>query len=194
MDLEQARKWIKSRLNEEKYFHSLGAEETARELACMFSVDPEKAAFAALIHDNAKNISYKKALELIKINNFDIDENIKTNFFFKKLIHAHVGACLAQKELSVSDEDILNAIKFHSTGRPNMSMLEKIVYIADKIESNTREPELREKILKILRETGNINEAVLICTDRTIRSLLNRKFIINTQTIEVWNSYIVENL
>lgn len=188
MNINYIREWIKQRLSEERYLHSLGAEETARELAVMFSEDVEKAALAGLIHDNAKNIPYEEMLQIIKHNNFNIDEEIRTN---KKIIHAYLGACLAEKELNITDKNVLNAIRFHTTGRPGMTMLEKIVFISDKIEANTRELDFREEILGILNNTGNIDQAILLCVDRTIRSLLDRKLKINPVTIDVWNYYLL---
>ncbi len=187
MNKNYIREWVKKRLNEERYLHSLGAEETAKELAEMFSVDQEKAALSALIHDNAKCIPYEDVLEIIRENNFDIPDDVKSN---KKIIHAHVGACLAKKELGITDDEILNAVKQHTTGRPDMTMLEKIVFLADKTEANTREIGFREEIFEILNKTRNIDDAVMLCVDRTIRSLLDRKLKINSLTIEVWNYYL----
>ena len=179
--------WLRQRLNPEKYLHSVGAEHAARELAQMFGSDPEQAACAALIHDNAKDIQYEKALELVKENDFNIEDEIKSN---KKIIHAYLGAFIAQKELGINDEEILNAVKYHTTGRAGMSLLEKIVFLADKIEANTREQAFRDHVWSILKNTKNIDKAVLFCVDRTIRSLLDRKLLINTRTIDVWNSLI----
>ncbi|MCK7521183.1 MAG: hypothetical protein MZV64_27610 [Ignavibacteriales bacterium] len=77
-----------------------------------------------------------------------------------------------------------------------MTKLEKIVYLADKIEPNTREEEFRNKVLNKLKETQNLDEALLICYEATIKSLLDRKMIINIQTIEIWNNliFIVKSL
>lgn len=187
MNTDYTRDWIKQRLSEERYLHSLGAEETAKELAERFSVDVEKAAYAALIHDNAKCIPYEDALDIIKKNNFRVAEDIKSN---KKILHSYLGACLAEKELRIKDEEVLNAVRHHTTGRPNMTMLEKIVFLADKIEANTRDLDFREEVYNILNKDNNIDEAVVLCVDRTIRSLLDRRLIINPITIEVWNYYI----
>lgn len=187
MNFTKIREWLKLRLSEEKYLHSLGAEKTARELAERFSEDVEKAALAGLIHDNAKDISYEEMLSIIKENNFDIGEDIKNN---QKILHAHLGSFLAEKDLDVKDKEVLDAIKFHTTGKPGMSLFEKIIFLADKIEANTRNLEFREEVLNILEETENIDKAVLFCVERTIKSLLDRKLFINSITIDVWNSYI----
>ncbi len=178
--------WIKNRLkcDEERYRHSLGAEEAARELAKKFGADEKKASLAALIHDNAKCYKHDELIKIVEENKFPIKEDIKNN---NKILHAHAGAYLAKKELGITNRDIFNSIKNHTTGRINMSLLEKIVYLADKIESNTRPPEYRNKIVKILNETKNIDKAILLTIDLTIRSLLDRKLVINSQTIDVWN-------
>ena len=183
------KKWIKGRLqcDEERYLHSLGAEEKARELAVRFGADEEKAALAALIHDNAKCFPYKELVKIVDDNKFPIEDAIKNNH---KILHAFAGAYLAQKELGINDEDILNAIMYHTTGRKEMSLLEKIVYLSDKLETKTRPPEYLDKINKVLEETNDIDKTILLTIDLTIRSLLDRKLVINSQTIEVWNHLI----
>ncbi|MEI8388384.1 MAG: bis(5'-nucleosyl)-tetraphosphatase (symmetrical) YqeK [bacterium] len=184
------REWIKNKLecDEERYLHSLGAEETARELAARFGADEEKAALAALIHDNAKCFEYKELVQIVNENNFPIKDDVKNNH---KILHAFAGAYLAQKELGIEDKDILNAIMYHTTGRTAMSLLEKIVYLSDKLEKRTRPPEYRNKIAKILQQTNDIDKTILVTVDLTIRSLLDRKLAINSRTIEVWNDLII---
>ncbi|OGH99867.1 MAG: hypothetical protein A2039_03750 [Candidatus Melainabacteria bacterium GWA2_34_9] len=180
------KEWIKDRLkcDEERYLHSLGAEEKARELAVRFGADVEKAVLAALIHDNAKCFPYKELVKIVEDNKFPIADDIKNNH---KILHAFAGAYLAQKELGIDDEDILNAIMYHTTGRVEMSLLEKIVYLSDKLETKTRPPEYLDKINKVLDETNDIDKTILLTIDLTIRSLLDRKLVINSQTIDVWN-------
>ncbi len=187
MDKEKVKEWLKSKLSNERYLHSLGAEESAKELACRFGIDEEKAAFAGLIHDNAKNMPYEEMLKFIEKQNVDIEESVKSN---PKILHAHLGAYMASKDLGVTDPEILNAVKYHTTGRVDMSLFEKIIYLADKIEANTRDPDFRQEVLSIIEKTNNIDEAILLSIDRTIRSLLDRKLPINYITIDVWNKYI----
>lgn len=184
------REWIKNKLecDEERYLHSLGAEETSRELAARFGADEEKAALAALIHDNAKCFEYKELVQIVNENNFPIKDDVKNNH---KILHAFAGAYLAQKELGIEDKDLLNAIMYHTTGRTAMSLLEKIVYLSDKLEKRTRPPEYRNKIAKILQQTNDIDKTILVTVDLTIRSLLDRKLAINSRTIEVWNDLII---
>jgi len=185
------KEWIKNKLqcDDERYLHSVGAEEKARELALRFGADEEKAALAALIHDNAKCIKYKELVKIVNNNKFPIPQDIIDNH---KILHAYAGAYLAKKELGIEDEDILNAIMYHTTGRVGMSLLEKIVYLSDKLETKTRSAQYRDIINKILEETNNIDKTILLTIDLTIRSLLERKLVINFKTIEVWNHLIAK--
>lgn len=183
--------WIKDKLtsNDERYLHSIGAQEAAIELAVRFGADVEKASLAALIHDNAKCFKYDELLSLVEKNNFPIEDAVKSNF---KIIHAYAGAYIAKQELGITDEDVLNAIKYHTTGRASMSLLEKIVYLSDKIEKRTRSKEYVNKINKVLDDTDNIDKAIFCTLDLTIRSLLDRKLPINTQTIIFWNDLLTK--
>lgn len=182
--------WLKKRLKGEKYSHSIGAEETARELASKFNIDADKAAFAALLHDNAKYISADKMLEIVNENNLPVFDMEKET---PKTLHSPVGAYIAQTELGIEDSEILNAIRYHTIGKVNMTDLEKIVFLADKIEPYTRDSKFREKVLTVLDQTNNLDEAVLLCYEATIKNLVNKRLLINIQTIEVWNS-LVANL
>jgi len=185
--IDKAREWVENRLTSQRLTHVTGAEETAQQLAKMFNIDPDKAGIAALLHDNAKGIKQEKLLEIINKNNIPVTEwELKS----KKTLHAPVGAFFAKEELGIQDNEILDAIRWHTLGKINMSNLEKIVFLADKIESNTRDEEFRKKVLKAINETNNLDEGILLCYDATIRSLLDRKLTINPQTIDVWNSLI----
>jgi predicted HD superfamily hydrolase involved in NAD metabolism len=185
--------WIKCKLesDEERYLHSLGAEEAARELARRFGADEEKAALAALIHDNAKCYPYKELVETVKQKGFVISEEILNNH---KILHAYAGAYLVREELSIEDAEIFDAITYHTTGRVGMSLFEKIVYLADKIENKTRTLGYRNKIIKKLEETNDIDEAILLTLEITIKSLIDRKLIINGETIAFWNYLLNKNL
>lgn len=183
-------KWLKENLSNERYMHSLGTEKVARELAQRFGADPEKAAFAGLIHDIAKCLTNDELIKIINDNNILVSASELKSY---KTLHAPVGAYIAKQKFKINDEEILNSIRFHTIGRVNMSLLEKIVFIADKIEENTRDKEFIDKIKKILDQTENIDEALLLCYNSTIKSLLDRRLFINTQTIDVYN-YLLEEV
>jgi predicted HD superfamily hydrolase involved in NAD metabolism len=179
--------WLKQSLDDERYKHLLGSELIARELAVRFKVDPERASLAALVHDCAKNISYDELIRIIQENNINVSEmEIKS----KKPLHAPVSSFIARKNFGIVDEEILNAIRYHTIGRVNMTMLEKIVFLADKIEPNTRDKLFSKKILDILNTTNNIDDALFVCYAVTIESLIKRRMLIDPETINVWNSLI----
>ena len=119
--------WLRENLTREKYCHSLGTMVCAAELAKMFNADVKKAETAGLLHDCAKNIPNEKMLEMVKTYNIDVYKNeINT----PKILHAPLSAYIAKNEFGVQDEEILSAIRFHTIAKKEMSLLEKIIYIA----------------------------------------------------------------
>ena len=130
---KEIKEWLKNNLNEERYSHSLGTADCARELAGKFGLDKEKAYIAGLLHDCAKCFSTDKLLEIIK-NNLQVEESEMLNY---KTLHAPVSAYYAQKEFGVTDKEILSAIRWHTLGQIEMSEFEKIIFLADRIIHNT---------------------------------------------------------
>lgn len=118
-------------LDKDRFVHTQGVMYTSAALAMRYGCDVKKAQIAGLLHDCAKSIPNQKKTKICEKNQIPISDAEKKNPF---LLHAKVGAYIAKKKYSIQDRDILNAIAFHTTGRPNMSLLEKIVYIADYIE------------------------------------------------------------
>ena len=177
--------WLKDNLNDERYEHSIGTAECARELAKNYGLDEEKAYFAGLIHDCAKCLDKNTTLEILDKIPLEAGElcNAKTH-------HAPVGAYIAKKELGVNDEEILSAIRWHTLGKINMSNFEKIIFLADKIEERTRPCEICEPIKKALKENNGLNKALLLCYKNTIKSLVDRELKICLNTIEIYNSLL----
>lgn len=182
-------KWIHDKLKKtigiERYNHSLRVMNTSIELAKLYNYSKEKAAIAGLLHDCGK---LQGEINLLKMaNDFDIilDNVMKNN---KDLIHSPLGEVLAKEEYNISDKDILNAIRFHTTGRENMSLLEKIVYVADFIEPN-RKYEGVERIRELAYQ--DIDESVLWTIDNTIKFIVNRGKLIHLDTIKARNYLII---
>jgi predicted HD superfamily hydrolase involved in NAD metabolism len=135
---------------------------TCGALAMRYGYDLEKAMLAGLMHDCAKCMPNAKKLKIAEKNHLDISELERKNPF---MLHAKLGALLAQKKYDIDDEEILSAIRWHTTGRPQMSLLDKIVYVADYIEpKRDKAPNLKEirqmafedldqALLKILEDT-----------------------------------------
>ena len=183
MDYTEIKNWLKENLNEERYIHTLGCADCAKELAEKFGLNPQKAYEAGLLHDCAKCFSNEKLLEIIKAN-LEIEEAEMQNY---KTLHAPVSAYIAEKEFGVSDKEILSAIRWHTLGKLEMTDFEKIVFIADKIEPNTRDKEYSEKIRTLLNEDNGLNKALLKCYKETIKSLVKRNLKICLLTIEIYN-------
>ena len=124
---------LKKELDRQRFEHTLGVESTAREMARIFGEDEEKAALAGLLHDCAKCMPLSQMIKAAKHE--DIDPVMKES---KALMHALAGQCIAQSVYSVKDQDVLSAIRWHTTGHANMTALEKIIYLADMIEPNRK--------------------------------------------------------
>jgi len=186
MNIEEIKNILKEDIDKERYKHTIRVAETAIELAKNYKVDTEKAYIAALLHDSAK---YKdKDTLLKKAQEFGIilDTVMKNN---PHLIHPFLGAKLAEVKYNILDEDILNAIKYHTTGRKNMSILEKIIFIADYIEPG-RDFEGIEKIRKI--SFKDIDLSIILAMDNTLKYIINKGWLIHPNTIETRNSLILK--
>ena len=139
---KKLRKNGKDVMTKSRYEHTLGVEFTAASLAMRYEVDIEKAELAGLLHDCAKCIDSEDTLDECKKYNIELTDVEKRNPF---LIHSKLGAVPAKKLYGVDDEDIISAIRFHTTGKPDMTMLEKIIFIADYIEpGRDKAPNLKE--------------------------------------------------
>ena len=178
--------WLKENLDDERFEHSIGVAQTAIELAQRFGQDKDKAYLAGLLHDCAK--CYPKE-ELIKIiqNNLSVEECELIN---PKTFHAPVGAYVAKNVFGVTDEEILSAIRWHTIGKLNMTDFEKVVFVADKIEPNTRPQEYIDKIKPRLDEENGLDKALLECYKGTIMSLVDRDLKICVSTIEIYNELL----
>lgn len=178
--------WMKAHLSEKRYIHCLGTAECAKELAEKYQEDPDKAYLAGLLHDCAKCFDNEKLLEIIK-ENLNIDKNELMNY---KTLHAPVSAFYANKDFGICDNEILSAIRWHTLGQKEMTKFEKIIFLADKIEPNTRDIEYREKICAILEEENGLDKALLECYKETIKSLAKRNLKICPITIEIYNNLL----
>ena len=185
--IDEIKNCLKENLSSERYFHTLGVMQEAIELAKRYNADIKKAEIAGLLHDNAKCMTKEDLRKFISENLPDLDKNELKNY---KTLHAPVGAYFAKEKFKISDPEIISAIRWHTLGRVNMTLLEKIVFLADKIEKNTRDIEYRNQIIKILDENEGelgLNKALFRCFIETVKSLAERKLYICTTTIDVYN-------
>ena len=153
---------IRKVLNKERYIHSLGVSNTAVKMAKIYNINTSKAYIAGLLHDCAKNLSKSKALQKCSDYDVELDDFERSN---RALIHAKLGERVAAAEYGITDESILLAIKWHTLGRPGMTTLEKIIYVADVIEPS-REFDGIESLRELAFE--DLDKAVIECTNATI--------------------------
>lgn len=173
---------LKDTLKKSRYEHTLGVEFTAASLAMKYGVDLYKARMAGLLHDCAKNFSDEKLLDLCKKYKLDISQAEKQVPY---LLHGKLGAYLAHKEYGIKDKEILSAIQFHTTGKEDMSILEKIVFVADYIEpGRDKAPNLAE-IRKMAFD--NIDNAMLMIFDDTISYILSNDLMLDNITLDAYN-------
>ena len=181
--IDEIKNKLQKSLSTERYLHSVGTMEKAEELAKRFNLDEEKAQIAGLLHDCAKCIS-KEDLEKLQES---FEECEKSS---EKTWHAPAGVIIAKRDYGVSDEEILSAIRWHTIGKKNMTDFEKIIFIADKIETRTRDEKFRKKIEKALDKNNSLDEALLKSFKLTIKSLLKRNLPICYQTVDVYNDLL----
>ncbi|MCI8632689.1 MAG: HD domain-containing protein [Lachnospiraceae bacterium] len=136
--------WLSKRLKPKRITHTLGVEETAVALARIWENDVYEASLAALLHDNAKNLDTQFLYEICQKEYPSFSLSLE----YASVLHAFAGASIAAKRYPMLSEDIIYAICYHTTARPHMSLLEKIIYAADFAEPG------RESIpgLEIIRE------------------------------------------
>ena len=161
-DLKKIKKKLKNELDESRYEHTIGVMDTAACLAMRYGADLTQALVAGLLHDCAKCIPNDKKLKLCRKNGIEVTPFEEKVPF---LLHAKLGAWMAEHEYHVSDPAILSAIACHTTGKPDMSLLDKIVFIADYIEPGRNKapglPEIRrlsftdidQALIRILSDT-----------------------------------------
>lgn len=161
-NFSKTKKTLRKYLDRDRFEHSEGVMYTAAALAMRYGEDLEKAQIAGILHDCAKCMPDGKKLKICEKNHIEITEAEKMSPF---LLHAKVGAYIAKAKYDIEDTEILDAIACHTTGKPAMTLLEKIIYISDYIEpmrnkaSNLEEVrkmafvDLDEALFKILSDT-----------------------------------------
>ena len=184
MTLDEAYTYVKGALTEKRYIHTLGVISVGKKLAAINGVSEEKVEMAALCHDIAKYVSKEDSMKLIEDNNIILSENEKNT---PDLWHSIVGPIIAKKEIGIDDEDILSAIRWHTTGKENMTTLEKIIYIADMIEPS-RVFDGVEDIRKAVIE--DLDKGVIKGMEHTIKYLISKGVPIDINTVKARN-YIV---
>lgn len=189
MDYIDIVKTLKNTLKESRYIHSLSVSDTAIELAQRFNVDEQQAKLAGILHDCAREIPTSSLIEVaqkrqIKIGLIEEHQPI--------LLHARLGAIMAQEKYGIDDNDILDAIRLHTTGSADMTDLAKIIYLADMIEPHRQYESVNR--LRDLIKTSDLDTIMLNAFNDSLAFILQRGLMIHPQTILARNTLIAKNI
>ncbi|MBO4941424.1 MAG: bis(5'-nucleosyl)-tetraphosphatase (symmetrical) YqeK [Clostridia bacterium] len=179
---DEIRDYAKNVLSEKRFLHTLSVAEEAKELALIWGEDIDKAYLAALVHDIAKEMPFEASKEILK------KAGLQHNFS-RPLIHGPVAEYMARGKFGINDEDVLNAIRYHSTGRVGMSLLEKIIFVADFTEPRRLYQDSKE-VRELSRK--DLDAAMLLQCDRCIKFLIDTGKVVNTLTVDLRNSLITQ--
>ncbi len=181
------RNLLKQRLITSRYVHSLNVADSARQLALKYGADEEKAYFAGLVHDIMKNATETEQLQIMENGGIILSQTEKAN---KKLWHAMAGECYLRTRMGVTNSDILNAVRYHTTGRAGMSLLEKVVYIADYISDERDYDDV--DVMRDLALNHSLDEAALYALKFSFKSLSKKEKLIHTDSVEYYNELIIK--
>lgn len=183
-NLNNLKRELKSNLDKDRYEHTLGVAYTSICLAMKYEVDLQKAEIAGLLHDCAKCIPDDKKLKKCVEHNISVTEIEREQ---PHLLHSKLGAFIAMNKYNIHDKDIINAILKHTTGSVDMTILEKIVFVADYIEPGRNKAKNLTNIRKIAFE--DIDMAVYIIMKDTIEYLQTKNNKIDKTTLKAFSFY-----
>ena len=182
--LDVYNKILKEKLTEKRYNHSVNVSKKAVYLARKYGADVKKAEIAGLLHDITKQTDEQEQLQIISDAGMKLSQ---LEFESKKLWHALSGAAYLKTKLKIEDEEILNAVKFHTTGRAGMSLLEKVVFVADMISEDRTFFEA-EKVRKTAEES--LDKAVCLTAVLSIEWLTEKMAKIAPNTLAAYNDTV----
>lgn len=187
MNLDSYKKIIKDRMGEKRYIHSVNVAKQAVKLARIYGCNEEKAMIAGILHDVTKETPFDEQLKIISEGGIILDEIEKTS---QKLWHSISGSVYIQNNLGIDDNDIINAIRFHTTGRKGMSLLEKIIFVAD-FTGDERNYDgvdiMRNKAL------NSLEEAMIYGLQFTLKDLSSRALTIHPNALSCYNELILKD-
>lgn len=176
---------IKKRLNPDRLYHSLNVADEAKKLAKHYGADEQKAFTAGLLHDILKNTPDSELLQYFERNGIMLTETERAS---RKTWHAMAGADFLRRKLHVTDEDILSAVRWHTTGRAGMTLLDKVLFIADFISADRDYPgveRMREKAYV------SLEDAMLEGLQFTINELVENAWPVHEDSIRAYNELVI---
>ena len=182
--ITKIRRKLIAELDKERYEHTLGVMYTAASMAMCHGADVEQALLAGLLHDCAKCIPGENKIKMCEKYHLNVSEVEREN---PSLLHAKLGAFLAAKRYHIEDKEIINAIASHTTGHPHMTLLEKIIYIADYIEPGRPELANMEEVRHLAFR--NIDECLYRILEDSLEYLNRLSKPIDPMTEKTYNYY-----
>lgn len=179
--------FLRSRLSDKRYTHSVNVADECRKLAKKYDEDEEKAYFAGLVHDVCKEIPADELKKMAAESGLNLTQ---AELVTKALWHAVAGAAFVRDSLNIQDEDIINAVRFHTIGRAGMSRLEEIVYIGDLISADRTYKDVK-KFRKLAYQ--DMDRVMLEALIFSIESVTEKKGLIPEYTLEAYNQYVQRN-
>ena len=174
---------LEKMLTPERLNHSYCVADQAKHLAKIYKFDEEKAELAGLLHDITKSLSVPEHLRIIEEAGVELDNIQKTS---TKFLHSISGAIYVKKYLDVNDEDVISAIRYHTTAKPNMMLLEQIIYLADFTSADRKF--IDAGYMREMAENSLI-DGIRFGLVYTIRDLLNKSSKIHPDTFYAYNYY-----
>lgn len=186
MSLDAIRESLKEKLSPDRYAHSIGVMQTAQRLALRYGADAQRAALAGLIHDCARFLCLEDQLKKADALGILLDEIQRHE---KVLLHGPLGAIVARELYGVCDEEILRAVEIHTTGDADMTVLEKIIYVADYIEPNRNFFGVQDiRTLAMI----SLDSAMVLAYDTTINYVISRGRLLHPRTIAGRNYILLQ--
>ncbi len=183
-ELSKLRKEMAKVQNGKRYEHTLSVAYTAANLAASYGEDIDRALVAGLLHDCAKDLSDEKLLAICKKQMLPVSAQEEEK---PSLLHAKVGSYLARKKYHITDPDILRAIHNHTTGSPGMSLLEKIIFVADYMEPGRKQAPHLEQIRRIA--FADLDQAMIMILEDTLHYLQDSGSVIDETTRKTYEYY-----
>lgn len=177
---------IRSKLNADRFNHSLNVADSAKELALRYGADADEAYTAGLLHDVMKNASPEEQLGVLSEAGIELMPVEREN---KKLWHAIAGAAYVKFVMGIDDRDIIRAVRYHTTGRAGMSLLERVVYLADYISAD-RNYNGVEDMRRLCQ--ADSDEAILYALTFGIPDLVSKGRVIHPDSIDLYNEVIIK--
>lgn len=184
MDFNSYKQIIRERLDDYRYNHSICVAEEARRLALIYNIDVDKAYLAGLLHDITKNFSAEEHLKIFSRFDIILTDIEKSS---EKLWHAISGAAYVNNILKVNDNDIVSAIRYHTTAKNNMTLFEKIIYLADFTSADRNYPDV--SVMRKLVDKS-IKDAMLYSLNYTINDLKDKNKAVHPDTLAAYNEIL----